>query len=127
MESYAHHLTRVIDSGRFLDETEFNALALELFAFQFQHNRPLHHWCQSLNRVPGTVEHWSRIPAVPATAFKQDSFTVLPPEMRRFVFYSSGTTAAARSRHHHSAESMAVYEASLRPWFARHQIGRAHV
>ena len=37
---------------------------------------------------------------------------------RTAVFHSSGTTAQQDSRHFHSAESLAVYEASLWPWFA---------
>jgi hypothetical protein len=46
--------------------------------------------------------------------------TSLPPSERTTVFFSSGTTEQRRSRHFHSAESLAIYEASLLPWFERH-------
>jgi hypothetical protein len=46
--------------------------------------------------------------------------TSLPISERTNVFFSSGTTAQRRSRHFHNADSLAVYEASLLPWFERH-------
>ena len=39
------------------------------------------------------------------------------------MFHSSGTTGQRPSRHFHSGESLAVYEASLWPWFAAHVLG----
>jgi hypothetical protein len=39
------------------------------------------------------------------------------------VFHSSGTTQQQPSRHHHGAESLALYEASLKPWFQQHLLG----
>jgi hypothetical protein len=44
----------------------------------------------------------------------------LSPHERTTVFYSSGTTEDRPSRHFHNAESLALYEASLTPWFRRH-------
>src|SRR5208337_4340773 len=41
----------------------------------------------------------------------------LPPEERAAVFYSSGTTGQRRSRHFHNDQSLALYRASLTPWF----------
>src|SRR5208282_4400575 len=41
----------------------------------------------------------------------------LPPNKRTTVFHSSGTTEQKPSRHFHNAESLAIYEASLWPWF----------
>ena len=46
--------------------------------------------------------------------------TSLPLEERNRVFYSSGTTEQRRSRHFHNAASLAIYEASLLPWFRKH-------
>ena len=62
---------------------------------------------------------------MPTTAFKELDLTSLAPSERSAVFHSSGTTEHRPSRHYHSAESLAVYEASLRPWFARHVLPRA--
>ncbi len=99
---------------------EFRALALALFDLQFQHNVPYQRLCLARGVNPEVIQHWSEIPAVPASAFKDLELTSLPVEERTTVFHSSGTTGQARSRHFHSAESLALYEASLMPWFERH-------
>jgi hypothetical protein len=101
-------------------ENEFNTLALELFALQFQHNAAYRKICAARGLTPGVVEHWTRIPAVPTSAFKELELTCLAPAERTAVFHSSGTTEQKPSRHYHGAESLAVYEASLLAWFRPH-------
>jgi hypothetical protein len=96
---------------------DFDQLALELFALQFQHNAAYRKICEARGLTPGIVEHWTRIPAVPTAAFKELKLTCLAPGERTAVFHSSGTTEQKPSRHYHSAESLNVYEASLLPWF----------
>jgi hypothetical protein len=104
-------------------DAEFNVLALELFALQFNSNAPYRRICESRGLKPGKVGHWSAIPAVPTAAFKELELTCLPPDQRTTVFHSSGTTGQRPSRHWHSAASLALYEASLWPWFERHVLG----
>jgi hypothetical protein len=101
-------------------EAEFNTLALELFAAQFAANGAYRRLAEARGVRPGVAEHWSRIPAVPAAAFKELELTCLGPAERTTVFHSSGTTEQRPSRHFHSADSLALYEASLWPWFERH-------
>jgi Acyl-protein synthetase, LuxE len=101
-------------------DAEFNGMALVLFALQFQHNVAYRTICEARKVAPDTISHWTQIPAVPTTAFKELDLTSLPPEARTNVFHSSGTTEQRPSRHFHSAESLAIYEASLWPWFQRH-------
>src|SRR5437762_1037403 len=101
-------------------ELRFNELALELFATQFEHNSPYRRFCQSRSAIPSKLTHWSQIPAIPTSAFKELELTSLPLEQRQTVFHSSGTTEQRPSRHFHSAESLAIYEALLLPWFGRH-------
>ena len=67
--------------------------------------------------MPQIVEHWTQIPAVPTSAFKELELTSLPPQARTAVFHSSGTTEQKTSRHFHCTESLAVYAASLWAWF----------
>ncbi|MEY4386379.1 MAG: hypothetical protein RLY20_1662 [Verrucomicrobiota bacterium] len=98
-------------------EDEFNARALELFRLQFTHNAVYRPLCEVRGVKAESVAHWSRIPAVPAVAFKELELTSIPPGERTAVFHSSGTTAQKPSRHFHGAESLAVYEASLWAWF----------
>ena len=99
---------------------EFNSLALELFALQFANNVPYRRLCEARGARPEVIEHWLHIPAVPAAAFKELELTCLAPSERTAVFHSSGTTEQRPSRHFHNADSLALYEASLWPWFERH-------
>lgn len=101
-------------------DAEFSSLALELFAAQFAANASYRRLCEARGVRPGVVEHWSRIPAVPAAAFKELELTCLAAAERTAVFHSSGTTEQRPSRHFHSADSLALYEASLWPWFQEH-------
>ncbi len=115
-------LIRRSSSEAFLgtDEPAFDALALELFRAQFELNPAYRALGQARGIRPDQVRSWREIPAVPTRAFKELELTSLPPAERDFVFWSSGTTGQERSRHFHSRESVALYEASLRPLFARH-------
>jgi hypothetical protein len=103
-----------------LPEADFNALALELFTLQFAANPAYRRLCAARHRTPEQVRDWREIPAVPAVAFKELELSCLAPEERTRVFHSSGTTGQAPARHFHGPDSIAVYEAALWPWFARH-------
>ncbi|HMJ92426.1 MAG TPA: hypothetical protein VK530_21565 [Candidatus Acidoferrum sp.] len=98
----------------------FNDLALELFRLQFAGNAAYRALCEFRRINPDMISDWQNIPAVPASAFKELELTSLAPDERTTVFFSSGTTEQKRSRHFHSVESLAIYEASLLPWFERH-------
>jgi hypothetical protein len=106
-------------SSSLREEAAFDALALELFALQFNYNAAYRKICEARGLAPGVVEHWTRIPAVPTSAFKELELTCLAPAERTAVFHSSGTTEQKPSRHFHNAESLAVYEASLWVWFEK--------
>ena len=112
LSSFAARLRGQISDFRF-PISDFPALALELFALQFKHNPAYRKICEARKLTPQVVEHWTQIPAVPTSAFKELELTSLAPEERTAVFHSSGTTEQRPSRHFHSAESLAVYEASL--------------
>src|SRR6266550_7127865 len=103
------------------NEEGFNSLALELFAPQFAHNAAYRRLCEVRRTSPRSITHWSQIPAVPATAFKELELTCLPAKERTAVFHSSGTTERRPSRHFHGVESLAVYEASSLAGF-RHRV-----
>ena len=106
-----------------ISEREFNELALELFALQFEQNAPYRRYCEAQGAVPGNREYWTQIPAVPTSAFKEFELTCLVPALRTAVFHSSGTTEQRPSRHFHSHESLALYEASLLAWFEACVVG----
>jgi len=98
-------------------DIEFNAMALMLFTLQFNHNPSYRKLCAARKISPQLVSHWTQIPAVPTSAFKELELSALRPDKRTHVFHSSGTTTQKPSRHFHSAESLAIYEASLLAWF----------
>ncbi len=98
-------------------DIEFSGMAVMLFTLQYKHNAPYRRLCEARGIKPGDVTHWTQIPPVPTAAFKELDLTSLHPEDRTHIFHSSGTTEQRPSRHHHSAESLALYEASLWPWF----------
>jgi hypothetical protein len=98
----------------------FDQLALELFQLQYEHNSAYRRFSQARHARPGDVGHWTAIPSVPSSAFKELDLSCLPADERIAVFHSSGTTRQERSRHFHSADSLALYEASLWGWFKAH-------
>src|SRR5689334_1243991 len=104
------------------DEQEFNSLAMELFTLQCEHNAVYRRFCAARGATTASVLHWSDIPTVPTSAFKEFELTSLLREDQTVVFHSSGTTGQQPSRHFHSAESLALYEASLLPWFKAHAV-----
>jgi hypothetical protein len=100
------------------DDARFEALALELFAFQYAHCAPYKRFCDGRGRTPAEVSAWTEIPAVPTGAFKEVALTSFPLERAVHVFRTSGTTTRARGALH--LDTLALYEASLLPAFRRH-------
>jgi phenylacetate-coenzyme A ligase PaaK-like adenylate-forming protein len=98
---------------------EFNRLAVEVFAAQYDSVEIYRRFCKQRGLTHKVVKHWSQIPPLPTSAFKELEVSSIPPAERTAVFYSSGTTGENRSRHFHNDQSLAVYEASLLSWFER--------
>ncbi len=93
-------------------ETEFDALALRLFAHQFQHNPAFQKFCQQRGRTPRTVKRWQDIPAVPINGFKDLTLSCVPTGQCARVFQTSGTTRGdVKGRHWHP--DLAVYDLSM--------------
>ncbi len=98
--------------------SEFNSLALRLFAFQFEKNVLYRRFCQMEGVLPSTLKDWKEIPAMPAAAFKELVLTTFSSRKKKRVFRTSGTTfrevqggAAIRGAHYY--ETLAVYDASI--------------
>jgi hypothetical protein len=91
----------------------FNEYARELFSLQFEGVEPYQKFCQARGSIPGTIQHWTQIPAFPVSAFKEHTLTSLSPAERTTIFYSSGTTGAQRSAHYHNPQSLALYEHAI--------------
>lgn len=97
-------------------EERFSALALRLFAHQFQNNVPFQRYCQQRGKTLRSVRHWHDIPAVPIHAFKDLTLSCVPPESCERVFMTSGTTRGdVKGRHYHP--SMVLYDPSMQVHF----------
>lgn len=120
LADFAAHLRPWLDANHHGAATDFNALALDLFARQFAANAIYRRLCETAGRTPERITDWTQIPAVPTVAFKELELTSIPPAARTAVFHSSGTTEQRPSRHFHHADSLALYEASLGAWFPPH-------
>ncbi len=99
------------------DEARFEQLALELFAFQFEHCEVFRRFCEGRGQTPSTIEGWRRIPAVPAGAFKEVELRSFPSEATTHRFRTSGTSTSVRGTLH--LDTLELYEASLLPTFRR--------
>ncbi len=93
------------------DDARFAALALDMFAYQYQHNAPYQRLCDALGRQPERVSDWTQIPPVPTGAFKEARLACFAPERDVRVFRTSGSTTAERGALH--LDTLALYEASL--------------
>jgi hypothetical protein len=98
-------------------DAEFNALAVELFGLQYQHNPAYQRICRSRKISPETISSWRAVPFIPTEAFKELELTSIPAGARTCVFHSSGTTGQKPSRHFHSLESLRIYDESVLLWF----------
>ena len=129
LSSFAARLRDSIVSG--FQNEDFDALAVELFALQFEQNEFYQAVCRARKVTPSTIcavrgmtpsfsGRWTQIPFMPTSAFKETELSCIPLAERTAVFHSSGTTEQEPSRHFHNSESLAVYEASLWKWFQFH-------
>jgi len=117
--SLAEELERRFESGVATpwNEADFDALALEAFALQFDSIGVYRSFCEARGATPSTVAGWRDVPAVPATAFKHVDFCVSEPEV---VLRTSGTTRGSQLRGRHLVAKTSLYVASLVPPFEAH-------
>ncbi|MBM4259096.1 MAG: long-chain fatty acid--CoA ligase [Deltaproteobacteria bacterium] len=101
--------TQVLDFIHSPQDKDFNALALAVFAQQFELNLPYQRFCQARGQTPNTVTRWQDIPAVPTVAFKELDLACGSPEK---IFLTSGTTRGQEKRGRHLVPDLALYHAS---------------
>ena len=98
-----------------LSEHEFNQLALDIFRFQFRHNEFYQKYCRNQNVIPGEIDDWRAIPALPTLAFKEAEIASFPVREAKLIFHTSGTTQGKPGRHFLPDDTL--YRAAALRWF----------
>jgi Acyl-protein synthetase, LuxE len=95
-------------------DSEFDRLALEVFEFQFRTIEPFRRLCLRQKKTPETVQSWTKIPAVPADAFKHFFLFAGSPKHVVRTFKSSGTTEpGSNSQAHFSPEGLNLMRTAI--------------
>ena len=81
------------------NQTEFEALALKVFKFQFENNRVYRSFCDLLYKHPSEVKTIKDIPFLPIQFFKTRD-VLSSKDTIKTTFTSSGTTGSETSKHH---------------------------
>ena len=105
-----------IDFEKISDPVVFQAHALKLFEYQFEHNSVYRSYCDLINRNLSDVNTIEDIPFLPIQFFKSHKICSLPKAPKRF-FESSGTTGQIRSKHY--VYELELYEKSFELGFKR--------
>ncbi|MBW2289762.1 MAG: long-chain fatty acid--CoA ligase [Deltaproteobacteria bacterium] len=100
------------------DDARFDALARDLFAFQYEHCAAYGAFCRGRGHTPETLRDWREIPAVPTGAFKEMALHSFPAEREIKCFRTSGTSTTTPGTLH--LDTLELYEASLLPTFRRY-------
>ena len=107
-------LALIARSSGEITDAEFNAVALEIFRFQREANKPYRQFC-AFQKAPAELADWRAIPAVPTGAFRHAKLRAFPEAETCATFRTSGTTGEGYGSHFF--RSLRLYEASiLRAW-----------
>lgn len=80
------------------NNAEFEALALDVFRFQFENNRVYRSFCDLLYKHPSDVKNITEIPFLPIQFFKTREVLSSQNTVEK-TFTSSGTTGSTTSKH----------------------------
>ncbi len=108
----------MIDSNSIFNitsKTEFEALALDVFRFQFENNGIYRSFCDLLYKHPSDVRAIHDIPFLPIEFFKSRK-VICKNQNPETIFTSSGTTGSSTSKHY--VANLDIYKESFRKGFA---------
>jgi len=95
-------------------KAEFNALALQIFKFQFKNNKIYRSFCDLLYKNPSDIKTVEDIPFLPIQFFKSHRVISSSKEIKK-TFVSSGTTGSISSKHY--VTDLLLYENSFNKGF----------
>jgi len=96
------------------NETNFQKLALDVFNYQFNHNKVYRSFCDLLYVHPSDVKHINQIPFLPIQFFKTHEVLSSQNPIEQ-TFTSSGTTGSITSKHY--VTDLDIYKQSFRKGF----------
>lgn len=100
-------------------EAQFNALALDVFKYQFENNRVYRSFCDLLFKHPSDINRIEDIPFLPIQFFKSHQVLGNKDPVEQ-IFTSSGTSGSITSKHY--VTDLKIYETSFIKGF-RHFYG----
>src|SRR5947209_8288700 len=104
--------------GHATTDEEFDRLAREVFAFQYERCAVYRAYCDRRKETPQSVAQWREIPATPTSAFKDFALPCFPVEQAVAEFHTSGTTHELSGKHFLS--TLELYHAAIGLNFAAH-------
>ncbi len=96
------------------DDATFEQTALQVFRYQFKHNRVYRSFCDLLYVHPSSVKSVAQIPFLPIQFFKSRKVLTSNHEPEK-IFLSSGTTGMTPSKHY--VANLDLYQTSFRRGF----------
>lgn len=108
---------KMIDQNKIFSiktEAEFNALALQVFGFQFENNPVYRSFCDLLYKNPSDIKTIEEIPFLPIQFFKSHHVISSSKNIKK-TFTSSGTTGSITSKHH--ITDLSIYKESFKKGF----------
>jgi len=97
------------------NNAEFEALALDIFRFQFENNGVYRSFCDLLYKHPSDIKSLTEIPFLPIQFFKTHDVLSSRAKVEK-IFTSSGTTGSTTSKH--QVTNLSIYKESYLKGFA---------
>lgn len=91
-DELSERILEVVGAGVDGDPHLFDGLAMEVFAYQYEHNAPYRHFCDAVGVSPATATSWEDLPAYPTDAFKSEIVASFETEKAVQAIMTSGTT-----------------------------------
>jgi hypothetical protein len=100
-------------------EAQFEKLALDLFAYQFERVPLYRAYARAQGRTPSQVRRAAQVPALPVEALRRERVASFAAAHEVKQFRTSGTTGAPGVLH---LDSLALYDLTLARGFAHHVV-----
>jgi len=91
---------------------DFNQLALDVFAYQYENCLAYQRYCQQLQATVDDIELWWQIPSVPTDVFREFDLCTFDPALAKYIFQTSGTTQDSKGKHYY--RDLSLYDEAIK-------------